>query len=411
MDFAGPQFVQTPTKWPQITVEEQGLTKIARVETVVVNARLRNWLFIKVVTDTPGLVGWGEATPEWQTHAVAGAVEDLKPLLIGRDALRTEHLWQIMHRAHFFQDGVVTMSAIAGLDSALWDIKAKHLGVPTWQLLGGSVRTALRMYDHLGGGDPAITYGPATEDAFSDAARKSVADGFTALKILAVPMGGSLPGLSQLRNAARVMAAVRESVGDDVDVMVDLHGRTTAAGAIEYGRALEDFHPWFFEEPCQPGNAVEMAALARRLNVPVATGERLISMHEFRDHLNAGACAVLQPDVCHVGGPTARKIAAMAESHHVVLAPHNPLGSIATVVNQHVGFSTPNFLVQEVMRSDVPWREDVVRGCLPIVDGYVTLPTEAGWGIEVDEPQARKHPYEPEPSLDLEQADGALADW
>ena len=388
------------------------MTKIARVVTIIVNAELRNWLFVKIETDTPGLVGWGEATLEWQTRAVAGAVEDLTPLLIGQDELRTEHLWQMMYRAHFFQGGVVTMSAIAGLDSALWDIKAKHLGVPAWQLLGGSVRTALRMYDHLGGGDADITYGPASEDAFSEAARKSVADGFTALKILAVPMGSALPGLGQLRAAARVMGAVRDAVGEEVDIMVDLHGRTTAAGAIEYGRALKEFQPWFFEEPCQPGNAAEMSALARQLPIPVATGERLVSMHEFRDHLSAGACAVLQPDICHVGGPTAvKKIAAMAESHHVVLAPHNPLGPIATAINQHVGFSTPNFLIQEVMRSDVPWRDEVVWGGLPIIDGHVALPTAPGWGVEVSETEARKHPYKPEPTLGLEQADGALVDW
>jgi galactonate dehydratase len=385
---------------------------IRGVETIVVNAELRNWVFVKVTTDEPGLIGWGEATLEWKARAVVGAIEDLTPLVVGQDALRTEHLWQLMHRGQFFQGGVVTMSAIAGIDQALWDLKAKHLGVPCWQLLGGAVRHSLRMYDHLGGGDASITYGPATESRFAEAATKSVAEGFSALKILAVPMGAALPKAEQVRSAAGIMAAVREAVGDEVDIMVDLHGRTTAAGALEYGRALASYSPWFFEEPCRPGDPLELAEVARRLPFPVASGERLIAIREFREHLEARACAVLQPDVCHVGGPTAlRKIAALAEDHHVVLAPHNPLGPIATLVNQHLGFSTPNFLIQEVMRSDVPWRDDVCPGGLPIINGTVQLPDETGWGAEIDEKEALRHPYRPEPVLNLVDADGSVLDW
>ncbi|GAB2873068.1 galactonate dehydratase [Streptomyces mayteni] len=388
------------------------MTRVTAVETHVVNAGLRNWVFVKVVTDEPGLVGWGEATLEWKTRAVVGAVADLGGTLVGRNACDTERLWQLMYRGQFFQGGAVTMSALSGIDQALWDVKARSLGVPCWQLLGGLVRDRLRMYDHLGGGDSSVVYGAASGEGFAEAARKSVADGFTALKILAVPMGTGLPGTADIRAAAEVMGAVRDAVGPDIQLMVDLHGRTSAAGALMYGRALAEFDPWFFEEPCQPGNPEVMADLARALPFPVATGERLISLQEFRDHLAVRACAVLQPDVCHVGGPTAlRKIAAMAETWHVPLAPHNPLGPIATTVNQHLGFATPNFLIQEVMRSDVPWRDDVVRGGLPITDGHVHPPTEPGWGIEIDEKVAGTHPYQPEPVLDLAQADGALADW
>lgn len=386
------------------------MIRIKSVETVVVNARLRNWVFVRITTNEPGLVGWGEATLEWKTRAVVGAIADLSPLLIEEDPLRTGHLWELMNRAHFFQPGTVGMSAIAGIDAALWDIKGKQLGVPCWQLFGGVVRTRLRMYDHLGGGDPSITYGPATEERFAEAARKCVADGFTALKILPVPAGGPLPSYFQLRNAAKVMRAVRSAVGEDVDIMVDLHGRTTAAGALEYGRALVEFRPWFFEEPCLPGNPAELAEVARRLPIPVATGERLIGLHEFRDHLVLGACSILQPDVCHVGGPTGLlKIAAMAESYRVALAPHNSLGPMATMVNQHLGFSVPNFLVQEVMRSDVPWREDVIQGTLPVVRGEVALPDGPGWGMEVNEGEAKKYPYTPEPLPDRFLADGSVA--
>jgi len=386
--------------------------KVEAVETVVVGAGLRNWVFVKVVTDQHGLVGWGEATLEWQARAVTGAVADLAPLVVGRDPFAIEGLWQSMHRGHFFQGGVVTMSALSGIDQALYDVKAKALGVPAYELLGGAVRDRVRMYDHLGGGDAGIVYGAATAERFAAAAERSVRDGFTALKILAVPIGPALVGAADVRGAVRAMASVREVVGDDVEVMVDLHGRTSAAGALEYGRALAEFRPWFFEEPIQPGNPRQLLEVARALPVPVATGERLIALEEFRELLALDAVAVLQPDVCHVGGPTAmRKIAAFAESHRVALAPHNPLGPVATAVNQHLGFTLPGFLLQEVMRSDVPWREEVVPGGLPIVGGHVELPTAPGWGVEVDEAAAARHPYRPEPQVHTVLPDGSVGDW
>lgn len=387
--------------------------KITSVDTVVVNARLRNWVFVKIGTEEPGLVGWGEASLEWKTRAVVGAIADLTPLVVGQDASRVEHLWQSLYRDQFFPGGPVVMSAISGIDQALWDVNARALGVPAYQLFGGAVRDRLRMYDHLGGGDSSIVYGPATTEGFADAARAAAADGFTALKILAVPIGAALPRPSDVRHAAELMGSVREAVGEDVDVMVDLHGRTSAAGAIEYGQALAPLRPWFFEEPCQPGNVAEMVRVAEALPFPVATGERLIRLQEFAEHLAAGACAVLQPDVCHVGGPTGiRKIAAMAEAHHVALAPHNPLGPIATAVNQHLGFALPGVLVQEVMRADVPWRDEVVQGTLPITQGHVELPTGVvGWGVSVDEAAAARFPYAPEPQIASRNIDGSVSDW
>lgn len=392
--------------------ERDAALKIRTVDALVVNARLRNWVFVKVTTDEPGLVGWGEATVEWKTQAVVGSIADLRPLVVGADPFRTEHVWQSQARQHFFRGGVATMSAISGIDQALWDIKAKSLGVPLYQLLGGSVRDEVRMYDHLGGGDSNVVYGPATAERFAEAAGQSVEDGFTALKILAVPVSAALTDAGTVSAAAAVMRAVRASVGDKVDVMVDLHGRTTPAMAVQYGHAFAPYHPYFFEEPCPPGNPAQMAEVARALPFPVATGERLISIQEFRDHLTVGACSVVQPDVCHVGGITAiKKIAAVAESHHVPLAPHNPLGPIATMVNQHIGFSTPNFLIQEVMRADVPWRDDVVSGQLPIVGGRVRLPAAIGLGIEVEEKAAAKFPFVPEPQVRSTLADGSVADW
>lgn len=386
--------------------------KITAVDTVIVNAKLRNWVFVKITTDVDDLIGWGEATLEWKTRAVAGAVSDLAPIVIGQDPRRQEYLYQAMYRDHFFQGGVVTMSALSGIDQALWDINARLYDVPAYQLMGGAVRDKLRMYDHLGGGDSTAVYGPAGADGFAEAARSSVADGFTALKILAVPTGGGLASAAGIELARNRMTAVRDAVGDSVDIMVDLHGRTTADAAIAYADALAPTKPWFFEEPCQPGNPQALRRISQAVPFPIAAGERLTSLQEFRETLALNAVAVLQPDVCHVGGPTAlRKIAAIAESHHIPLAPHNPLGPIATAVNQHVAFATPAVIIQEVMRADVPWRDEVVTATFPIIDGHIKAPTGAGWGITVSEDAAAEHPYVPEPVIATRNTDGSVADW
>jgi galactonate dehydratase len=386
--------------------------KIKAISTIVVNARMRNWVFVKVVTDQPGLIGWGEASLEWHTRAVVGAVTDLSELLIGEDPRRIEHIWQVMYRQHFFKGGATSMSAISGIDQALHDIKAKDLGVPLYQLLGGAVRDRVRMYDHLGGGDIDAVYNEASVQSFAERARASVDSGFDALKILAVPRTAMLEGAMAIRHATELMVAVRNEVGQEVDVMVDLHGRTTPAMAIQYGHALLDYRPWFLEEPCQPENVDAMVEVSRALPIPIATGERLVSRFQFREILEKRACAVIQPDVCHCGGISEiKKIASMAETYYVSVAPHNPLGPIATMVNIHFGLSTPNFLIQEVMRSDVPWRYEVVDDELRFEGGNVLPPTRPGIGIEVNETEAARHPFAPEIQMRSFHPDGSVADW
>lgn len=385
--------------------------KVTAVKTVVVNARLRNWVFVKVETDE-GLTGWGEASLEWKTQAVLGAVQDLSWLVVGEDPMRLEHLWQSMYRQPFFKGGVVTMSALSGIDQALHDIKAKALGVPLYELLGGLVRDRVRLYDHLGGGSSDSVYNEATAEAFAQRARESVADGFSALKILCVPRARPLDGAQGLREAELLMGTVRDTVGDGVDVMVDFHGRTTPAMAIQYGKVLEPFRPWFLEEPCQPENVDALVEVARALTVPIATGERLTTRYEFRELCEKRACAIIQPDVCHCGGISElKRIAAMADTYFLGVAPHNPLGPIATAVNLHFGLSTPNFLIQEVMRADVPWRNEVVDEAIEIVDGHVLAPTRPGIGVEVDEQAASRYPYRPEAQVRWYHEDGAVADW
>ena len=386
--------------------------KITGIKTFVVNAKLRNWIFVRVETDQPGLYGLGEATLEFQTRAVVGAIEDLALLIQGEDPRRIEHLWQTMYRHPFFKGGIVTMSALSGIDQALHDLKAKDLGIPLWQLIGGLTRDKLRMYDHLGGGDSNAVYDSAAEASFAEKAARSRADGFTAVKILAVGRTAPLDGLAALKSAERLMAAAREGAGDDMDIMVDLHGRTTAAMAILYAKALEPYRPFFLEEPCQPEDPQGIARVARSTTIPIASGERLVHRREFLPLLQMQGIAVAQPDVCHAGGLTeVRRIAALCDTFGVSMAPHNPLGPIATMVNIHLGFATPNFLIQEVMRSDVPWRDEIVQGVTPIVGGYVEPSQAPGIGIDIDFAAAARRPYQNAPPIQWRHEDGSIADW
>jgi galactonate dehydratase len=385
--------------------------KITAIETLIVNARMRNWVFVKVMTDE-GIHGWGEASLEWKSRGVAGCVEDLAPLIIGQDPRRIEHLYQIMYRHSFFRMGVVGMSALSGIEQACWDIWGKSLGVPVYQLLGGAVRDSIRVYDHLGGGEMEKIYLEDAPQQVAESALNCVEAGFDAVKTLGVPLTKPVDNMKMVRRAEQAMAAIRDAVGDDVDILVDLHGRTTPAMAIEYAHALAPYRPLWFEEPCPPENAAAMAQVARAISIPVATGERLITRFQFRELLEQGACAIVQPDLCHCGGLwEARKIAAMAETYYVAMAPHNPLGPIASAVNHHFGFAVPNFLIMEAVRADVPWREEVVTNPVKPVKGRLPLPTAPGLGIDVNEEEARKHPFQPEVQMQTWHDDGSVADW
>lgn len=385
--------------------------RITKVGTVVVNARMRNWVFVKVETDA-GLVGWGEASLEWKTKGVVGCVEDLSHLILGQDARRIEHLYQIMYRQGFFRLGVVGMSALSGIEQALWDIKGQALGVPVYELLGGAVRDRIRMYDHLGGGEMTSLYLDDQPEQMAARARESIAAGYTAVKILAVPRSEPLEGVKPLRHAERVMAAVREAVGPDVDIMVDFHARTWPEVAIQYAKVLEPFHPFFIEEVCPPENVLGMAQVARATAIPLATGERLIGRAGFREIFEQRAVAVIQPDLCHTGGLwEARKIAAMAETYFMSVAPHNPLGPLATAAAIHFAAATPNWIIQESFRADVPWRDDVLINPVRIDGGYVTLPEGPGLGTAVNDAEAAKYPYQPEELLRYFHPDGSVADW
>ncbi len=385
--------------------------KITGVSPVVVNAEMRNWVFVKLSTDE-GLTGWGEATLEWHTRAVAGALQDLEPFILGQDPTRIEHLYQAMYRHPFFRGGIVGMSAVSGIEMACWDVLGKSLGLPVYRLLGGRVRDRVRMYDHLGGGDMRSLYLEDDVGRIAERARESVELGYTALKVLAVPVSEPLPTSKELRRADEVFAAVREAVGDGVDLMVDLHGRTTPEGGVLFGKVLEPYRPLFLEEPCPPDNVEGLLHVSRSLSTPVASGERLVTRYEFRELVERRACAVVQPDLCHCGGLwEARKIAAAAETHHISIAPHNPLGPVATAANVHFGLSTPNFLIQEAIRGDVPWRGEVVTSCIEVRDGHACPPDQPGLGVEVNEEEAARHPFRQEVLMAYHHRDGSVADW
>ena len=386
--------------------------KITRISTVVVNARMRNWVFVKVETDQPGLHGWGEATLEWKTKAVAGAIEDLAVLLIGQDPRRVEHLWQSMHRQYFWRGGITNYTAMSGIDQALWDIKGKDLGKPVCELLGGPVRDTLRFYDHLGGGSLEGMYKTAEPEQFAERILLSIENGFTAVKAMPVPVSELIESPATIKRAARCVEAMRNAVGDGVDIMLDLHARCTPAAAIQFGRQMLDYNLYWYEEPCWPEHVDALVEVARALPIPIATGERLVGRWEFRELLEKRACAIVQPDVSHCGGISeARRIAAMAETYNIAVACHNPQGPVSTAASTHVGFATPNYLIQEVVRADVPWRNDVVDEPVTLEAGSCGPPSRPGLGVEINEAEARKHPFEPEVLMAYHRRDGSVADW
>ncbi len=387
--------------------------KITDIKTLVVNAKMRNWVFVKVETDQPGLYGWGEGTLEWKTRAVVGCVEDFKPMLLGQDPTRIEFLWQIMYRHSFWRLGVIGTTAMSAIEQACWDIFGKSLGVPVYRLLGGRVRDKVRMYTHLGGGEMKAVYETFEAGPLIERARAVIEKGYEAVKVVVVPLSQPLMGLPAVNHFASLIGKLREAVGDRIDIMIDFHGRTTTGQAVEYIRAVEDFHPFFCEEPVPPEQPDALLEVRRSVRCPVATGERLVTRWDFRRVFELQACHVIQPDLSHCGGLLeARKIASMAETYLMGVAPHNPNGPIANVVALHFDLSTPNFLIQEDMLADVPWRFEVVRANLRREKGYWLAPEEPGLGVDINEAEARKHPFEQEVREQMVfHADGSVAEW
>ncbi len=389
--------------------------KITAIKTTVVNAEMRNWVFVKVETDQPGLYGWGEATLEWKTRAVVGAVEDLAPLLIGRDPRDVEQAYRVMNKQGFWRMGVIGASAISGIEVALWDILGKDLGVPVWRLLGGRTRDRIPVYTHLGLGDMRAVYETMQADELVERALAVVAKGYRALKVVFVPYTHYTAPLRAVDHVARLMRALRDALGADVEIMVDFHGRpASVAAALDYIRALAPDRPLFVEEPVPPGDPLQMKAVAERSPVAIAAGERLIGRREFEPLFRLNAIHIAQPDIAHTGGlAEARKIAAAAETAGVGIAPHNPLGPLAGVAALHFDVATPNFVIQEEMVGSVPWYSEVAQTPIRMIGGAWQVPEVPGLGVEVNEAVAARHPFQQE-VLHAQHAvlsDGTVVDW
>jgi len=391
--------------------------KITAIKSFVCNARMRNWIFIKVETDQPGLVGWGEATLEWHTRSIVGAIEDLATLLLGEDPGRIEHLWQMMFRQHFWHSsGIVRATAMSGIDIALWDIAGKALGVPCHRLWGGPVRDYIRLYCHLGGGRMEDFYGTPVSNAarFAELACEAVSNGYTAFKSMAVPPTGALEGMKPVLAAEQAVARMREAVGPNIDIMVDCHARPSPAMGMLFAKALEPYRLFFLEEPCWPESVDSLSRINAAVATPIATGERLTNLNQFNELFAARGCEIVQLDITHCGGLSAsRKIAALAEVHRIGLAPHNPQGPVSTAASFEFGFSQSDYVICETVRQDVPWRSEIVEDFHPLTrEGRTVRPADRpGLGVEINEAAIAKYPFKQELLQRVFYADGSVGDW
>ncbi|MFY1620226.1 galactonate dehydratase [Micromonospora sp. WMMD736] len=380
--------------------------KIDRLETFLVAPR---WLFLKITTDD-GVVGWGEPVVEGRAETVQAAVGELSDLLVGSDPMRIEDHWQVLTRGGFYRGGPVLSSAVAGIDQALWDIAGKVRGAPVHELLGGPVRDRVRMY--------GWAYGETAEQVAENAAA-AIATGYTAVKIAPPGPMAFLDTLAGLSSVVDLLAKVRDAVGPDNDVAIDLHGRASIAASRRLLSLLEPYVPLFVEEPLRPEYSSDIARIVTATTLPIATGERLYTRREFRDVLDAGV-AVVQPDLSHAGGISeVRRIAAVAEMYDAVLAPHCPLGPIALAACLQIDLAIPNFLIQEqALGIHYNNGQDglnylVDADVLRLRDGHVERLGAPGLGIEVDEnavraAAARGHRFR---SPVWRGPDGAFTEW
>ena len=367
------------------------------------------WLFVKVSTDE-GVDGWGEASLEGHAEAVEGALDAMRDRLLGADASRIEDCWQLCHRLGFYRGGPVNMSAISGVDQALWDIAGKALGVPVWRLLGGQVRERIEVYAWIGGDDPA---------SVAEGARARKDQGFRALKMNATAQLRWLDSPAALDATLERVAAVK---GEGLDVGLDFHGRVHKPMARQLARELEPLKPLFIEEPLLSENIEGLAQLAAQTTIPIALGERLYSRWDVKPYLERAIVDIVQPDLAHAGGISeVRRIAAMAEAYDVALAPHCPLGPIALAACLQVAATTPNFAIEEMSLGIHYNREgaDLLTylaepGVFDVVDGHVAVPTGPGLGLVLDEARIRAAAAE-EPhrwrNPAWRHADGGLAEW
>jgi galactonate dehydratase len=373
--------------------------KISEVKVIHLRPR---WSFVRVSTDE-GVVGWGEANLEGRSRTVAMAIEELLPELLGKDPRQIERLWQGMYRHAFYRGGPILMSAISGIEQALWDIVGKWLGVPVSQLLGGAVRERVRVYRHIGG---------ETEEELVASAKEAARLGFTAVKTSISGPARVLESPAYIDGQIERLSVIRQALGPSIDLAIDFHGRVGPALAVTLARAIESaqIRPLFIEEPCLPENVDALAQVARSTSIPIASGERLFAKWGFREVLEKRAVAVVQPDLAHCGGIfEGKKIAAMAETYFVGFAPHNPLGPINLAASLNLVATVPNFLAQE----QVHCGQGYLTEPFSIVDGYIAVPEGPGLGFTIDEDHLQELSYDGAWQTPIWEHpdDGSVADW
>lgn len=381
--------------------------KITGLELFLVPPR---WLFLKISTDS-GISGWGEPVVEGHAETVATAVREANDYLLGQDPLRIEDIWQTLYRARFYRGGPILMSAIAGIDQALWDIKGKYHDVPIYELLGGRVRDKIPVYAWIGGDSPSDV---------ASAARAQMQAGFTAIKMNATGQMHYADSFEKIDEVLERVGSVRQETGNAFGIAIDFHGRVHKSMAKILARELEPFHPLFLEEPVLPEHLEALREISQHTTIPIATGERLYSRWDFKHVLHDGSVDILQPDLSHAGGISeCRKIATMAEAYDVAIAPHCPLGPIALASCLQLDACTHNLLIQE-QSLNIHYNQHVdLLDYLadPTVfayrDGYVPAPSGPGLGITIDEEAVRRaaaagHTWR---NPVWRTNDGAIAEW
>ena len=381
--------------------------KITKLTTYLVPPR---WLFLKIDTDE-GFFGWGEPVVEGRAHSVATAVDELADYLLGQDPLQIEKHWQAMYRGAFYRGGPILMSAIAGVDQALWDIKGKFHNAPVHQLLGGQVRNRIKVYAWVGGDRPADIV---------QSAQQAIADGFSATKMNLTEELQVVDHLHKIDAAVERIASLREAVGNKLDIAVDFHGRVHAPMAKLLIKAIEPYSPLFIEEPVLSEQLETMAQLRRSTHIPIATGERLYSRFDYKQLFTLGAADIIQPDLSHAGGITeCKKIAAMAESWDLALAPHCPLGPIALAACLQVDAVSQNAFIQEQSQGiHYNQSNDLTNylhnpEVLHFTDGYVDIPQGPGLGVDINEDyviERGKEEHRWHNPL-WQHPDGSIAEW
>lgn len=395
--------------------------KISDVKTISAN----RFLFVQITTDE-GIVGIGESGTWAFQDAAREAVNSFIPYLLGKDPLQIEHHWQYMYRSYHFR-GAAIMGAISAIDIALWDIAGKYYNCPVYQLLGGKVRDKARVYYHVGGGEI---------DAMVKNLKDAKAKGFTAVGHLSPFLDEPRTQVfnegtfaKKIGDAIDRVAAYREAVGNDVDLCVEIHRRLNIPEAIAFARGIEEYHPFFLEDPTTPDNFDSMEYIASRINIPVATGERYHTPQEFAMLIKHDGAQYVRPDICLCGGITGgKKIAAMAEANGIMVVPHNPLSPVSTAACIQIAACIPNFALQEFPGDDRPcttdryisheietkqgcFRQgDVVKETIPCIDGYLQIPTKPGIGVELAEDIEEKFPYERRAIVTRLGVDGAVVD-